>query len=106
MKKDLFLNKTFVTGALALALSVPTAAMVAYASDQEGGDSYIELSAEETARYTQALEAQGYTVVEIEAEKEPVGDIEVEVEATKDGQEFDIYLDAETAEIVEIEKES
>ncbi len=46
------------------------------------------------------LEAQGYTISEIEVE----GD-EIEVEATLDGQAFEFEISTETGSVIEIELE-
>ncbi|MEL6979988.1 MAG: PepSY domain-containing protein [Pseudomonadota bacterium] len=54
----------------------------------------------EDAAIRAALEADGYEIVEIERE-----DDEIEVEATKGGQAFELSFDAESGQLTEIELE-
>lgn len=80
--------------AIALALLLPVAAFAS------GVSSGTEPTAEVTSRIHEILAAQGLAVEEIELE-----DGGFEVEARKDGLEFEVYMDADF-NILEIEEDS
>jgi len=89
------LNRKLKTQVLVAAMGIAALPIVAQAALTEGtlvGTSETEIRA--------ALETEGFVVTEIESE-----DGEIEVEATLDGQEYEIGLSAETGEVLEIEQD-
>lgn len=72
---------------------IPAAAFASFAAGDSMGTTDLD---EIRAKF----EAQGYTVLEVEAE-----DGEIEVEYLMDGQEFEVTIAADTGTIVEIEME-
>lgn len=84
---------TFKKSIIALALVLPAAAFAS------GVTSATQPSAEVVTQIHQALQAEGMEVQEIELENDGF-----EVEAVKDGLEFEIYMDA-GLNILKIEEE-
>lgn len=82
------------TGLLVTAIGVAT--LPAIATALGNGD----VVGTDEAAIRAALEADGYTVQNIERE-----DDEIEVHATRDGQAYEVELSAETGAILEIELE-
>ncbi len=85
-------NQTPMISAALLAVLIPAAAFANFSV----GDTVST----EPAEIRSQLEAEGYTVLEIEVE-----DGEIEVEYEMDGQEFELTLAADTGQILEIEAE-
>ena len=84
------MKKLILAAPLALAIAVPAVAEIA-AGDMLGADSAAAHS---------AIAAAGYDVKEFEME-----DGKLEFEAMKDGKEYEIYVDAKTGKVLEVELE-
>ena len=76
----------------AVATLAPVAAIAAFAVGDTVGTDVEEIRSK--------LEAEGYTVTEIEIE-----DGEIEVEYVVDGQEYEITMSGETGQVLEVELE-
>ena len=84
------MRKLFLAAPLALAVALPAVAEISV-NDKIGADE---------AEARAALVAAGYDVKAAEME-----DGKLEFEAVKDGKEFEIYVDAMTGKVLEIELE-
>ena len=76
----------------AVATLAPVAAIAAFAVGDTLGTDVEEIRSK--------LEAQGYTVTEIE-----IKDGEIEVEYVADGQEYEVTMSGETGQVLEVELE-
>lgn len=81
-----------------IALALGAAATASLAFTAQASDSSNQPLPLPMAKIAQVMEAAGYTVTEVEME-----DGAIEAEGMKDGQEWEVIIDAKTGEIVSAE---